>query len=303
MKVKKDNNLIIKKKPILGILGGSGLYDLKGIKKCKLAYPSTPFGKPSDKILIAKYKDLEIIFLPRHGRNHNIAPHKINYRANIFALKKLGVTDIISVSAVGSLKKIHKPGDFILVDQFIDRTVMRQRTFFEDNIVVHVSLANPTSSELNQLIFNSKKKNKDIVKLGGTYICIEGPQFSSYAESILFKSWNCDVIGMTNMPEARLAKEAEMGYSSIAMVTDYDCWNKSHNEVTVEQVINVMLSNTKKAQSLLISFFEKIIKLKSWNWKNPTYSNLDNAVITNLKNVNKKDLNKLKPLLERYLNK
>ena len=301
--MKKNNNLIITKKPILGIIGGSGLYDLKGIKKCKLVYPSTPFGKPSDKILIAKYKNLEIIFLPRHGRNHNIAPHKINYRANIFALKKLGVTDIISVSAVGSLKKIHKPGDFILVDQFIDRTVIRQRTFFEDNIVAHVSLASPTSSELNQLIFNSKNNNKDRVKLGGTYICIEGPQFSSYAESILFKSWNCDVIGMTNMPEARLAKEAEMGYSSIAMVTDYDCWNKSHSEVTVEQVINVMLSNTKKAQSLLISFFEKIIKLKSWNWENPTYSNLDNAVITNLKNVNKKDLNKLKPLLERYLNK
>ena len=139
--------------------------------------------------------------------------------------------------------------------------------------------------------------------MGGTYICIEGPQFSSYAESILFKNWNCDVIGMTNMPEARLAREAEMGYSSIAMVTDYDCWNQSHSDVTVEQVINVMQSNTKKAKNLLISFFEKVLTLKSWNWKNPIYSNLDNAVITNLKHVKKTDFNKLKPLLKRYLNK
>ena len=293
----------MKKKPLFAVIGGSGLYDLNGIIKSKLINPSTPYGKPSDKILIAKYKKLEILFLPRHGRTHNIPPHNINYRANIFALKKLGVTDIISVSAVGSLKKIHKPGDFILVDQFIDKTIKRERTFFDNNFVAHVSLANPTSSELSKLIYDSRKNNNDRIKLGGTYICIEGPQFSSYAESILFKNWNCDVIGMTNMPEARLAREAEMGYSSIAMVTDYDCWNQSQSNVTVEQVINVMQSNTKKAKNLLISFFEKVLKLKSWNWKNPIYSNLDNAVITNLKNVKKNDLSKLKPLLKRYLNK
>ena len=291
------------KKPLLAIIGGSGLYNLEGISKSQLTFPSTPYGKPSDKILVAKYKKLEILFLPRHGKNHNIPPHKINYRANIFALKKLGVTDIISVSAVGSLKKAHKPGDFILVDQFIDRTKVRERTFFEDNLVAHVSLANPISSELSKLIYNSRKKNNDRIKQGGVYICIEGPQFSSYAESKLFKSWGCDVIGMTNMPEAKLAREAEMGYASIAMVTDYDCWNKSHNEVTVEQVIKVMQSNTKKAHNLLISFFEKVLKLKSWNWKNPIYSNLDNAIITNLKNVNKKNLKSLEPLLKRYLSK
>ena len=293
----------MKKKPILAIIGGSGLYNLEGLKTSKITTLSTPYGKPSEKILIAKYKSLEIIFLPRHGKSHNIPPHKINYRANIFALKKLGVTDIISVSAVGSLKRSHKPGDFILVDQFIDRTLSRERTFFDASLVAHVSLANPTSSELAKLIYNSKKNKKDRIKLGGTYICIEGPQFSSYAESILFKNWNCDVIGMTNLPEARLAREAEMGYASIAMVTDYDCWNKSHGEVTVEQVINLMQNNTKKAKSLLIACFEKILKLKSWNWKNPIYSNLDNAIITNLKNVDKKQLAKLKPLLKRYLSK
>jgi len=291
------------KKPLLAIIGGSGLYNLEGIRKSHLTFPSTPYGKPSDKILVAKYKKLEILFLPRHGKTHNIPPHKINYRANIFALKKLGVTDIISVSAVGSLKKTHKPGDFILVDQFIDRTTERERTFFENNLVAHVSLANPTSSELSKLIYNSRKKNNDRIKQGGVYICIEGPQFSSYAESKLFKSWGCDVIGMTNMPEAKLAREAEMGYASIAMVTDYDCWNKSHNEVTVEQVIKVMQSNTKKVQNLLISFFEKVQNLKSWNWKNPIYSNLDNAIITNLKNVNKNNLKSLEPLLKRYLSK
>ena len=293
----------MKQKPILAIIGGSGLYNLEGLNTSKLTTPSTPYGKPSEKILTAKYKSLEVIFLPRHGKHHNIPPHKINYRANIFALKKLGVTDIISVSAVGSLKQSHKPGDFILVDQFIDRTLTRERTFFDKSLVAHVSLANPTSSELNKLIYNSRKNKKNRIKLGGTYICIEGPQFSSYAESILFKNWNCDVIGMTNLPEARLAREAEMGYASIAMVTDYDCWNKSHGEVTVEQVINLMQNNTKKAQDLLITFFEKVLKLKSWNWKNPIYSNLDNAIITNLKNVDKKELEKLKPLLKRYLSK
>ena len=293
----------MQQKPVLAIIGGSGLYNLEGINKSKLTCPTTPYGKPSDKILIAKYKRLDVLFLPRHGKNHNIPPHKINFRANIFALKKLGVTDIISVSAVGSLKKIHKPGDFILVDQFIDRTIKRERTFFDNNLVAHVSLANPTSSELRNLIYESRKFKSDRIKLGGTYICIEGPQFSTYAESILYKSWNCDVIGMTNMPEARLAREAEMGYASIAMVTDYDCWNKSHSEVTVEQVLNVMFNNTKKAQNLLISLFEKVLKIKNWNWNNPIYHNLDNALITDIKKIDKKYLEKLRPLLKRYLNK
>ena len=293
---------MIKNKPIFGIIGGSGLYDIKNLRNYEWTSVSTPFGKPSDKILKAKFKGLEIFFLPRHGRNHNIPPNKVNFRANIFALKKLGVTDIISISAVGSLKNNHKPGDFILVDQYIDRTLNRDRTFFDDDMVVHVSLANPISKNLANLIFKTKDfKNK--LKIGGTYIAIDGPQFSTYAESLLFKSWKCDVIGMTNMPEARLAREAEIRYVSISMVTDYDCWHRAHSNVTVEQVLKTMKSNTIKVQSLLISFFNNVSKLKSWNWEDDIYSNLDNAIVTNLAKVKKQTLKKLSPLLRRYINK
>ncbi len=291
---------MIKKKPILGIIGGSGLYKLKGLSNHNWTSVATPFGKPSDKILKAKYKNLEVMFLPRHGSNHSISPNKINYRANIFALKKLGVTDIISVSAVGSLKKVHKPGDFLLVDQFIDRTLNRERTFFNDDLVAHVSLANPISKKLAKLIYDSSNR-KQRVKFGGTYIAIDGPQFSTYAESLLFKSWGCDVIGMTNMPEARLIREAEIGYASISMVTDFDCWHKSHSDVTVEQVLEVMLNNNNKAQTLLISFFDRISKLKMWDWKDPIYNNLNTSIITNINKVNKKTLKKLNPILKRFL--
>ena len=262
----------------------------------------TPFGKPSHKILKAKYKNLEVMFLPRHGVDHNISPSNINYRANIYALKKLGVTDIISVSAVGSFKNPTKPGDFVLVDQYIDRTLNRERTFFDSDLVAHVSLAEPTSKKLSQIIYNSKNKYLRC-KLGGIYIAIDGPQFSTYAESMLFKSWGCDVIGMTNMPEARLAREAEMGYASISMVTDYDCWHKSHSDVTVEQVIEVMSNNSNKVQELLLSVFENISKSKSWDWKNSMYYNLDTSIITDLKKVSKTTLRKLNPILRRLLEK
>ncbi len=290
----------MKKNPIIGIIGGSGLYNIEGLSNNKWQTISTPFGKTSDKIYSAQYSTLKIMFIPRHGRNHQLPPHRINYRANIYALKKLGVTDIISISAVGSLKKNHKPGDFILVDQFLDRTLDRPRTFFDKDLVAHVSLANPISKDLSDLIYQSRKNNKNI-KIGGTYIAIEGPQFSTYAESILFKSWNCDVIGMTNMPEARLCREAELGYASISMVTDFDCWNKSHEEVTVEQVIKIMQNNTKKVQSLLLELFKKILNLDSWNWNNPIYNNLNNAIITNTKNVSRKTLKDLSPIIKRYL--
>ena len=290
----------MKKNPIIGIIGGSGLYNIEGLSNNKWQTISTPFGKTSDKIYSAQYSTLKIMFIPRHGRNHQLPPHRINYRANIYALKKLCVTDIISISAVGSLKKNHKPGDFILVDQFLDRTLDRPRTFFDKDLVAHVSLANPISKDLSDLIYQSRKNNKNI-KIGGTYIAIEGPQFSTYAESILFKSWNCDVIGMTNMPEARLCREAELGYASISMVTDFDCWNKSHEEVTVEQVIKIMQNNTKKVQSLLLELFKKILNLDSWNWNNPIYNNLNNAIITNTKNVSRKTLKDLSPIIKRYL--
>ena len=292
---------MINKKPTLAIIGGSGLYKLKALVNHNWSSVATPFGKPSDKILKAKYKSLEVFFLPRHGKNHTISPNKINYRANIFALKKLGVTDVISVSAVGSLKSNHKPGDFILVDQFIDRTLNRERTFFDDDLVTHVSLANPVSKELAKLIYASKNRKKGL-KMGGTYIAIDGPQFSTYAESLLFRSWGCDVIGMTNMPEARLAREAEMGYASISMVTDYDCWHKSHSNVTVEQIIEIMTNNNIKVQTLLTDFFDKILSLKNWNWKNSIYNNLDNSVITDISKANKRTLKRLHPILKRFLN-
>ncbi|MBF96985.1 MAG: S-methyl-5'-thioadenosine phosphorylase [Alphaproteobacteria bacterium MarineAlpha9_Bin4] len=292
---------MIKFKPTLGIIGGSGLYKLKGLTNQKWVSTITPFGKPSDKILKAKYKSLDVMFLPRHGSNHNISPNKINYRANIYSLKKLGVTDIISVSAVGSLKKNHKPGDFILVDQYIDRTLNRERTFFDNDLVAHVSMADPISRDLVKIIYDSRNI-KQKVKIGGTYIAIDGPQFSTYAESLLFKSWGCDVIGMTNMPEARLVREAEIGYASISMVTDYDCWHKSHSDVTVEQVLEVMSNNNNKVQFLLKSFFDRVIKLKSWNWKNYIYDNLNASIITNLNNVDKKTIRNLGPILKRFIN-
>ena len=293
---------MIKNKPVIAIIGGSGLYNLENINIDKLLTVSTPFGNPSDKILKAKFKKIDVFFLPRHGSNHNISPNKVNYRANIFALKKLGVTDIISVSAVGSLKKIHKPGDFLLIDQYIDRTINRERTFFDNDIVAHVSLANPISVNLSKLLYKSYKNNKKL-KIGGTYLAIDGPQFSTYAESMLFKSWKCDVIGMTNMPEARLAREAEIRYASISMVTDYDCWNKYHSDVTVEKVLKIMSSNNIKVQNLLLSFFDYIQKIKNWDWEDDIYTNLDNSIITNLSKVNKKSLKRLEPILRRFINK
>ena len=285
-------------KPVLGIIGGSGLYSLEELKNPKSLDINTPFGPPSAKVHIAEYKKLKIAFLPRHGNSHTIPPHKINYKANIYALKEIGVTDIISVSAVGSLKTIHKPGDFILVDQFIDRTFNRPTTFFDDDCVAHVSLAKPTSEQLSKLILKSKIKNIKLKKKG-TYIAIEGPQFSTYAESILYKSWKCDVIGMTNISEVRLAREAEIGYVTIAMVTDYDCWHKDHDAVTVDKVLKVMNNNTNNFKKLLISCFDNLKKVKQWNWNDKNYTCLDEAILTRKENVSKKTLKRLKPILRR----
>ncbi len=285
-------------KPILGIIGGSGLYTLDGLKNTKLVNIKTPYGDTSSKLHVSNYKSLKLVFLPRHGLKHTIAPHQINYRANIYALKKYGVTDIISVSAVGSLKKNHKPGDFILPDQFVDRTFNRVTTFFDEDCVAHVSLAKPTSKQLSELILKSLPKDIK-VKQKGTYIAIEGPQFSTYAESKLYKSWNCDIIGMTNMPEVRLAREAEMGYVSIAMVTDYDCWHENHDAVTVDQVIDIMHKNTNKVKKLILSVLNNLNKVKSWNWNDKIYTCLNEAILTNKGDIANKTLKKLGPILRR----
>ena len=265
-------------KPYLGIIGGSGIYDLDEISEAKWQSVSSAFGDPSDKILTGIINDLNIAFLPRHGKSHKLLPTNINYRANIDCLKSLGVTDIISLSAVGSLKESIKPGDFVIIDQFIDRTFARIKTFFNDGIVAHVSMAKPTSKQLSKIIFESAPDNINIIN-GGTYIAMEGPQFSTLAESNLYRSWNCDVIGMTNMPEAKLAREAEIAYATIAMVTDYDCWHPDHDAVTVDSIIKVLNTNSLNAKNLLKSIIKNIEKTE-WNWNDPAYSALDYALIT-----------------------
>ena len=235
----------------LAIIGGSGLYDVEEFKERELIEVNTPWGKPSDQILKTNYKNKEIYFLPRHGRGHFISPSNINFRANIDALKQLGVTDIVSVSAVGSLKEDLPPGKFVIVDQFIDRTFSRIKTFFEDEIVAHVSMAHPTSNGLMNACEDAIKKSNIDYQRNGTYVVMEGPQFSTLAESNLYRSWKADVIGMTNMPEAKLAREAEIRYASVSMVTDFDCWHPDHENVDVQQVIKVLLGNAEKAKVMI----------------------------------------------------
>ena len=285
----------------LAIIGGSGLYDINEFKEREFLTLETPWGKPSDEILKIKYNDKEIFFLPRHGRGHAISPSKINFRANIDALKQLGITDIVSVSAVGSLKEDLPPGMFVIVDQFIDRTFERSKSFFDDEIVAHVSMAHPTSNGLMNSCEEALKQESIEFQRGGTYIVMEGPQFSTLAESNLYRSWNADVIGMTNMPEAKLAREAEIRYASVSMVTDFDCWHSDHENVDVQQVIKVLLGNAEKAKKMIkniINNFENHI-----DPKDPTNNCLDVAIITALEKRTQKTIDKLKTVAGRVLNK
>ena len=289
------------KKRKLGIIGGSGLYNMDGFQKTKWKKVNTPWGKPSDEILIARLEKEEICFIPRHSRGHKINPTNINFRANIDAMKQLGVTDIISVSAVGSLKKDLEPGKFVIVDQFIDRTFARSKTFFDEEIVAHVSMAKPTSIGLSNCCESALKKLGIKHKVGGTYVVMEGPQFSTLAESNLYRSWGADVIGMTNMPEAKLAREAEIRYSTVAMVTDYDCWHPDHDMVDVSIVIQTLMKNAANAQNMI----KEIIKtFKEYSVeKDPTNDCLDVAIITDPKSRTKKTIKKLKNIAGRVLNK
>jgi len=285
----------------LAIIGGSGLYDIDEFKEREFLKLETPWGKPSDEILKTKYNDKEIFFLPRHGRGHAISPSNINFRANIDALKQLGVTDIVSVSAVGSLKEDLPPGKFVIVDQFIDRTFARSKSFFDDEIVAHVSMAHPTSNGLMNSCEEAIKQENIEYQRGGTYIVMEGPQFSTLAESNLYRSWNADVIGMTNMPEAKLSREAEIRYASVSMVTDFDCWHPDHENVDVQQVIKVLLGNAEKAKKMIksiINNFESHI-----DPKDPTNNCLDVAIITAPEKRTQKTINKLKTVAGRVLDK
>ena len=285
----------------LAIIGGSGLYDVEEFKDRELIRLETPWGSPSDEILKIRFNNKEVYFLPRHGRGHFISPSNINFRANIDALKQLGVTDIVSVSAVGSLKENLHPGKFVIIDQFIDRTFARKKSFFDEDIVAHVSMAHPTSKGLMNACEEAIKVEKIDYQRGGTYIVMEGPQFSTLAESNLYRSWKADVVGMTNMPEAKLAREAEIRYASVSMITDFDCWHPDHENVDVKQVIKVLLENAKKAKNMIkniINNFENYI-----NPNDPANNCLDVAIITSPIKRTQKTIDKLKTIAGRVLKK
>ena len=236
----------------LGIIGGSGLYQIDGLGDAEWVNVKSPFGELSDQVLLGKLEGIDVAFLPRHGRGHRLSPGEINFRANIDGLKRCGVTDIVSLSAVGSLQEELHPGSFVLVDQFIDRTFLRKSTFFGSGLVAHVSMAAPVCSRIGESILSAASTVEGLnINKGGTYLVMEGPQFSTLAESQLYREWGCDVIGMTNMPEAKLAREAEICYATVAMVTDYDCWHTQHENVSVNTVIEVMNRNSAKARSLV----------------------------------------------------
>tara|TARA_B100000945_G_scaffold237331_1_gene193377 strand:- start:1065 stop:1955 length:891 start_codon:yes stop_codon:yes gene_type:complete len=295
----KNRSLGINRK--LGIIGGSGLYKMEGFEKTKWKKIETSWGEPSDSIMTAKFYGNDICFIPRHSRGHKISPTNINFRANIDAMKQIGVTDIISVSAVGSLKGNLSPGTFVIVDQFIDRTFSRKKTFFDDEIVAHVSMAKPTSKGLGECCETALKKLNIKCQMGGTYVVMEGPQFSTFAESNLYRSWNADVIGMTNMPEAKLAREAEIRYCTVAMVTDYDCWHSEHEEVDVAMVIKTLQKNANNAQDMV----KEVIKTFRYFSveKDPANNCLDTAIITDPKLRTKKTIEKLKHIAGRVLKK
>ena len=242
----------------IGIIGGSGVYDISGLENKRWEKIESSFGEPSDELLFGELNGVKLAFLPRHGRGHKIPSSEINFRANIDVLKRVGVTDVISVSAVGSLREHLPPGTFVIVDQFIDRTFARNKSFFGTGLVAHVSMAHPVCKRLGDHIEFAAKEAGISALRGGTYLVMEGPQFSSLAESELYRSWGCDVIGMTNMPEAKLAREAELCYATVAMVTDYDCWHPDHDDVTVEQIIKVLLANADKAKTLVKHVVPKV---------------------------------------------
>ncbi|HWZ91982.1 MAG TPA: S-methyl-5'-thioadenosine phosphorylase [Polyangiaceae bacterium] len=236
---------------MLGILGGSGVYDIEGLKNTRWVKVDSPFGAPSDELLLGELGGQRLAFLPRHGRGHKIPPSDINYRANIDALKRAGVSQLVSVSAVGSLREHLAPGTFVIVDQFVDRTFARTKSFFGPGLVAHVSMARPTCARLGDALEQAAQQAGIRHVRGGTYLVMEGPQFSTLAESELYRTWNCDVIGMTNMPEAKLAREAELCYATVAMVTDYDCWHPQHDDVTVQMIIATLTENAGRARALV----------------------------------------------------
>ncbi len=287
------------KKTVLAIIGGSGLYSFAGLSDTQTHDVSTPYGKPSDTILSGKVGDVDVLFLARHGRNHSILPSEVNYQANIYALKTLGAEWCVGVGAVGSLKEEYPPGHIVIPDQSLDWTKGRKGTFFGEGLVAHVSFAEPFCPVLRSLLLQSAKEtlSHDIVHDGGTHICIEGPLFSSKAESHLYRSMGAVIIGMTNMPEAKLAREAEISYAGLNLVTDYDCWKENEEAVEVSKVMKVLKENAHKANTLLLNLMTKISATQP---SDLARNALSSALVTQFNSVSKERLNDLKPLIERY---
>ncbi|MSR23844.1 MAG: S-methyl-5'-thioadenosine phosphorylase [Nitrospiraceae bacterium] len=283
----------------IGIIGGSGLYNIEGLSGVREVRVRTPFGEPSDALIVGTLDGVRVAFLSRHGRGHRIAPTDINYRANIYALKTLGVARVISVSAVGSMKETLKPGHIVLPDQFIDHTKRRAGTFFEKGIVAHVAFADPICGALSQALRKAANGAGATVHHGGTYLCIEGPQFSSRGESLLYRQWGVDVIGMTSMPEAKLAREAELCYATMALVTDYDCWHASEESVTVEMILATLHNNVAQAKRVLRAAVPAIAELRTC----PCGSALQYAIVTAPERISVALRKRLQPLIGKYLKK
>jgi 5'-methylthioadenosine phosphorylase len=285
------------KKAEIGVIGGSGLYAMPGLTNVHEELVTTPFGDPSDAFILGELEGRNVAFLARHGRGHRILPSELNFRANIFAMKTLGVERILSVSAVGSLKEEHKPTDFVIPDQFIDRTYARVSTFFGDGIVAHVGFGDPVCATVASVFKRACDAVGVVGKSSGTYVCMEGPQFSTRAESNLYRSWGADVIGMTNLQEAKLAREAEICYATMAMVTDYDCWREGHDDVTVDQVVAVMLRNADNAAKVVRSAITAMPTQKSCACGDA----LKYAILTDRKAIPAATRQKLGVLLDKYL--
>ncbi|MBI5047755.1 MAG: S-methyl-5'-thioadenosine phosphorylase [Deltaproteobacteria bacterium] len=281
---------------IIGVIGGSGLYEMEGLRAVKEVKVKTPFGNPSDAYMVGKLGDAKMVFLPRHGRGHRLLPSELNYRANIYGMKKLGVEWIISVSAVGSMREDIKPGHIVVVDQFFDRTKARVSSFFGNGIVGHVEFADPVCPNLSRVLYEAGQDVGATIHKGGIYICIEGPQFSTRAESKIYRKWGVDVIGMTNIPEAKLAREAEICYATLALSTDYDCWHETEESVTVEMILDTLKKNVATAKAIIK---EAVLKISDHRTCKCTTA-MKYAVITDKKKIPAKIKKDLKIILGKY---